>query len=492
VDRFASHPLCFARDGQRLSFADTASDVPRDNAPRISAQALYSYLYFHCIPAPSTIFEGTERLRIAEQLMIADGQAQRNFHWSPAFDEAGRRDPATAAEEFRALLEAAVRRELAVEGPTGTYLSGGTDSSTVTGLVARLTGRPPDAFSIGFEAEGYDEMAYAQIAARQFGARHHEYYLTPGDLVRSIPAVAAFYDQPFGNSSALPAFYCAKTARERGVRRLLAGDGGDELFGGNARYARQKIFDIYNLVPSALRAALVEPALLGADWTTRVPLLKKVRSYVAQARVPMPARMQTYNLLQRVLPDGLLTADFLAAVDQGEPLRAQLDTWQRVADGSLVNRMLVYDWQYTLADSDLPKVCGTASMAGIDVGFPMLDDDLLDFSLLLPSDWKVKGLTLRHFFKQALRDFLPTEILRKSKHGFGLPFGVWLAHHEPLKEIVRESLGGLGERGVIERDYLARLERNIDVHAGYFGELAWILMFLEQWFRHRAPSFRIA
>jgi len=103
-------------------------------------------------------------------------------------------------------------------------------------------------------------MEFARIAARRFGAEHHEYYVTPADLVQSMADVAGHYDQPFGNSSVLPAFYCAKMARDDGVTRLLAGDGGDELFGGNSRYAKQRIFGWYDQVPGALRSSLVDPA----------------------------------------------------------------------------------------------------------------------------------------------------------------------------------------------------------------------------------------
>ena len=102
---------------------------------------------------------------------------------------------------------------------------------------------PADAYSIGFDAEGYDEMAYARIAARHFGARHHTYYVTPDDVLRAVPVIAATYDEPFGNASAVPTYYCASLAHGEGVQMMLAGDGGDELFGGNARYAKQKVFE---------------------------------------------------------------------------------------------------------------------------------------------------------------------------------------------------------------------------------------------------------
>jgi asparagine synthase (glutamine-hydrolysing) len=326
-------------------------------------------------------------------------------------------------------------------------------------------------------------MRYARIAAKRFGTEHHEYYVTPDDLVKSIPAVAAHYDQPFGNSSVLPAYYCAKMAREDGVTKLLAGDGGDELFGGNARYAKQRVFGWYDGVPAALRGGLLEPVLERTP-IGRLPLARKGRSYVEQAKVPLPDRLQQYNLLLRLGLEQVFTPDFLAQVDPADALRQQQAVWQQARGAGALNRMLAYDWRYTLAEADLPKVCGSTSLAGVAVGFPFLDSALVDFSLALPTEYKLKGLKLRWFFKEALRGFLPDEILTKKKQGFGLPFGVWATRHEALRGFARDSLNSLADRGMVRRGFVEPLlERRLSEHPGYYGEMVWILMLLEQWLR---------
>lgn len=491
TDRFAVHPVCFAVEGPRIAFADRADRVPTQTPRHIDPQGLLRYMYFHCLPAPATLFRGVHRLRAAEACEAGPDGVRKRFHWQPKFEEPARADLGALREEFMSLLEQAVRRELGTTATLGAYLSGGTDSSTVTGLLGRVSGQPPRAYSIGFDAEGYDEMAYARVAARAYNARHHERYVTPSDIVQGIPRVAASFDQPFGNSSALPAYCCARAARDDGIDRILAGDGGDELFGGNARYAKQKLFDVWLRLPRAVRAA-GEAALLGPDFTASVPVVKKARSYIMQATTPMPARMESYNLLTRIGAARLLSPALAAQVDALGPPREQAETYARSdSDASLVNRMLAYDWQYTLADSDLPKVCGTAALAGLEVGFPMLDDDLLDFSLRLPSDQKVHGQRLRHFFKDALTGFLPDEILRKSKHGFGLPFGVWLTREPPLKALARDSLASLAGRNVIAAPFLDELDQHLQSHAGYYGEMIWILMILEQWLQVHEPDLLI-
>jgi asparagine synthase (glutamine-hydrolysing) len=151
--------------------------------------------------------------------------------------------------------------------------------------------------------------------------------------------------------------------------------------------------------------------------------------------------------------------------------------------------MLAYDWRFTLADNDLPKVTGSADLAGQSVGFPLLDDDLVDFSLRLAPSLKVRGLTLRFFFMEALKGFLPEQILRKRKHGFGLPFGPWLVQHQPLRALARRALDLTVERGIIRRELTQELlSIRLQEHPGYFGEMIWILMMLEHWLEAKAPD----
>ncbi len=489
VDRFAIRTLCYRVDGGTLRFAARADELA-DGAP-IDPQALFDYLYAHVIPSPRTIFQGVVRLPPGHYALWENGRLEVAPYWVAEFDDAAPWSLAEAKLEFRQLLRDAVAAQLDGSKPA-CFLSGGTDSSTVAGMIREVTGGPAASYSIGFEAEGYDEMEYARIAARHFRTEHHEYYVTPDDLVAAIPAVAAHFDQPFGNSSALPAYYCARMARDDGVSKLLAGDGGDELFGGNSRYATQRVFGWYEAVPAGVRHALLEP-LFGLPTVAGMPLLRKGSGYIRQAKVPMPERLQTYNLLNRIGVEEVLSAELLAAADGTAMLRQQREVWQLARTGNLVNRMLAFDWRYTLAETDLPKVCGATQLAGIGVGFPLLDPGLLAMALRLPPDAKLKGLRLRWFFKEALRGFLPDAIITKKKKGFGLPFGVWATRHAGLRNLAEDSLASLGTRGIVRPEFIrVLLAEHLPAHPGYYGEMVWILMMLEQWLRGHAPAYRLA
>ena len=489
VDRFATHSLCWRLQNGELRYAERVDQLA-DTDPALDPQAIFDYLYFHVIPSPRTIFTGIHRVPAGHCVIHENGHLTVTPYWVPAFTPPqGAVSFSELKSEFRALLQHAVASQLDGSKPA-CFLSGGTDSSTVAGMVGLAAGRPAASYSIGFEAEGYDEMAYARIAAKRFGTEHHEYYVTPADLVRSIPDVAAHYDQPFGNSSAVPAFYCARMAREDGVSRILAGDGGDELFGGNSRYATQRVFDWYDAVPGALRSAM-EP-VFASKLVSGLPLLRKGSSYIGQAKVPMPDRLQTYNLLERLGTADVLTPEFLRRVDMQGPSRQQREVWAQADAASMLDRNLAFDWRYTLAENDLPKVCGTAHLAGIEVGFPLLDRRLLEFSMRLPTHYKLNRLKLRWFFKEALRGFLPDEILTKKKHGFGLPFGVWALRDEKLNALARDSLGSLATRGFVRPEFIKTLlDRRLAEHPGYYGEMVWILMMLEQWMQRHSPDYKM-
>jgi asparagine synthase (glutamine-hydrolysing) len=494
TDRMGVRNLAWQRTGEGIVFAGNLDALGEHPAVvhRIAPQALYDYLYFHMVPGPATAYERSERLLPGHRIAADSKTIDVVPYWTMAFDEVDTNERDMLAHQFREALVAGVEA-CALPRGCGTFLSGGTDSSTITALLGRQLKRPVHSFSIGFAAEGYDEMSYARIAARAFGSEHHTYYVTPDDVASMLPWIATAYDEPFGNASAVPAYFCARLAHDAGIVRMLAGDGGDELFGGNSRYGRQQQFELYSRVPSALRAML-EP-VLQSGFAGRVPLLRKARSYIAQATMSMPARYESYNLLERLDPVRLLEPDFLASVDRARPLAMLTEWWHRTPARSLVNRMLALDFKFTLADSDLPKVTRACDRAGVDVAFPLLDDDVVALSGRVPPRGKVSGTTLRPFFKHALRDVLPGEIIAKQKHGFGLPTGPWLASHPALNAILRETMDSLGRRGIVRRGFIDELiTHRLAEHAGYYGTMLWILMTLELWLARvdREASDRLA
>ncbi|GJJ03149.1 hypothetical protein RugamoR64_36870 [Duganella rhizosphaerae] len=491
IDRSGVHAMHYQQVRQGVLFASSAAALQAHPhaVGTLDPQALYNYLYFHTVPAPRTVYRGQRRLQPGEYVQYRHGHLETGDYWKIEYQEQSATPFGELKQQFLATLESSVRR-CAGGARTGAFLSGGTDSSTLAGMLASVSGSAPPTYSIGFDVAGYDEMHYARIAARHFGADHHELYVTAGDVAKAIPRIAAASDQPFGNSSAVPAYYCANLARTDGVTRLLGGDGGDELFGGNERYADQAVLSRYEQLPSALRQVALEPLLFGLTGKLNLGLLRKARSYVTQAVVPMPARMETYNLLHRYGPAAVLHADFLASIDERAPGDQMSDCYWQDKGLSQISRMQTLDLRYTLADNDLRKVSLACELGGVDVAFPFLSDEMLAFSARLSPRDKLNGTQLRYFFKRALRGYLPAAILRKKKHGFGLPFGHWLQQDAGLQSLVLDSLSDLKKRKIIREDFIERLMHTLLAeHPGYHGTMVWVLMMLEQWLaKSAAPA----
>ncbi len=488
IDRLGIRTMCYANPSGQLVFAsNAASVVAHPSVPvELSQQAIFNYLYCHVVPSPGTIYRSVQKLQPGECVMFKGGAVERRFYWKLPYHDEGTDSVDALERRFRLLLKEAARRTIDGERPIGAFLSGGTDSSTVTTMLTELTHAPARTYSIGFASDEFDEMKYARITAQHLGARAHEYCLTPDDVVESIPIIALAYDEPFGNDSAAPTYFCAKMAREDGVQVLLAGDGGDEIFGGNTRYAKQKLFEAYGRIPDVLRRALIEPLAFSLPGNDRIAPLRKLASYIRQASVPLPDRLETYNFLHRSPFADVFEAGFLAGVDVDEPLAMLREVYRRTDASSPVNRMMHLDLKLTLADNDLRKVSRMCDVAGIEVRYPLLDDELVEFSGEIPAALKVKGLKLRYFFKHALKDVLAPETIAKTKHGFGMPFGLWLREHARLAELVHGSLEAFERRGILRPNYIQDLRRQHHTsHATYFGIMIWVITMLECWFDAR-------
>ncbi|MBI5430591.1 MAG: asparagine synthase [Nitrosomonadales bacterium] len=485
IDRIGVHALAFSAVNGGVVFASRADTVAAHPAvgKKLSFQALYNYFYFYDVPAPGTIYQGVEKLLPGQYAWFKDGKLEREFYWHLKYRDEPRADFGEMSQRFHRVLRESVGRAADNES-TATFLSGGTDSSTVAGVLTELRGKPARTYSIGFSASGFDEMEYARIAGKHFALDMREYYLQPDDILSAIPVIARQYDEPFANESAVPTYFCARMAHADGYRVMLAGDGGDEIFGGNARYAKQKVFEAYHTLPALLRTGLIEPlaALPGLD---RFPPSRKLQSYLRQANIPLPDRMESYNYIYRQPLDQMFCAEFLAEVDPQLPVIGLRDAYDRADSISYINRMMHLDMKFTLADNDLRKVNGMTEAAGIGVRYPLLDDAMVAFSGDVPPDWKVRGQYLRWFFKNALKGYLPDEIINKSKHGFGLPFGVWARDYAPLRERIEDRLSDFKRRGWIQPAYIDHIRaEHMAGHATYFGKMLWVILMLEEWLEH--------
>ncbi|WP_333797324.1 asparagine synthetase B family protein [Rheinheimera sp.] len=441
----------------------------------LNPQAIFNYFFFHCIPSGDTIFQQVNKLPPASELQHSVNGTEQHELYIPAYS-ATKVEETALQQQCREAIGTAVKRNITPNNAA--FLSGGLDSSTVSGYLCK---NQPGArtFSIGFDATGYDETEYALITAKHFGSNHHVHYLQPTEIVDNFVDVAGYFDEPFGNSSAMAAFICARVAKSHGADTMLAGDGGDEIFAGNERYAKQKVFEVYQQVPGFIRSPL---ELLLKTPLAKLPVVNKAKSYVEQANVPLPDRLDSYNFLNRFALDQMFCAEFLARVDVRAPAAAKRARYHACKSEHPVERMMYLDWKFTLADNDFVKVTSMCHKAGVEVRYPLFEKEVVDFSCTVPTELKLPGNKLRDFYKNSFRGFLPDATLAKSKHGFGLPFGVWMKEQPALQQLTRQSLNQLKTRNIIKAEFIDEaLQIYQSGHSGYYGELIWIMLILELW-----------
>lgn len=493
TDRWRVHPLFYYQDADKFVFASRmqallASPLPVDLS--INPEAIIDVVASSIIPTPKTIFHEVKKLPPGHVLTYRDGMIWVEPYWDIDFSRPADADEAVLAHRLRACMTEALTLRLAGEADldgVGTFLSGGVDSSTVTGLVAQLIRRPVKSFSIGFDEAGFNEVHYARIAAQAFGVKHHEHCMAPSDAYEHIPIVLEGFDEPFANASAIPTYFCAKLARQHGVAVLYAGDGGDELFAGNERYATQRLFEYYARLPAWLRTHCVEPlvAALAAHW--RWALFVKAHRYVRRASIPYPDRLSSYGFFRSHPLVQFFSEDLLAAVGPDyDPYAPVAAYYHQAPARHELDRQLYIDLKLAIADNDLFKVTRMTEAAGVAVRFPFLDDRLVEFAAAVSATIKMRGRQLRSFFKRAYADLLPRPIRRKPKHGFGLPIPIWLRTDKRLNELMHDlvlSPQSL-QRGYFRKRALeALVVRHKTDPTSYYGTLLWNLMVLEWWHR---------
>ena len=493
VDRVGIRPMAYtAAPGGSLVFSSNVAVIAAHPLvdPRPSLQSVYQYLYFHVIPSPNTIYEEIFKLEPATCLIYEDGKTTSKNYWTPRYEPIDKSDLCQLQDELRSKIRVSVRH-CAYAPKTASFLSGGVDSSTIAGVFRELRAHRTSAYTIGFDLPGYDEMAYAEAVTRHFDLELRDSYVTASDVARTIPIVGASYDEPFGNSSAVAVHHCAQLAQQDGIEVLLAGDGGDEVFAGNSRYAKQQLFELYFRIPSVIRQFLLDP-IAKSGFLASIPGARKIASYVRQANTPMPARLNEDNMLAGSRIAEILHPAFIDNLDSDRTAELMSARFDLQTSELLLHRMLFLDWKFTLADNDLRKVNRMCEVNGIEAQYPLLSNALIDLSTRVPADLLIKRQQLRFFFKDSMSNFLPKITLRKAKHGFGLPFGQWLNETAELQAIVYPLLQSLGRRGIVKPEFLDYLVKACrEDHPAYYGSVIWPYMMLEQWLQTHAIELRL-
>lgn len=488
VDGFAIKRLAYYEHNGVLLIGTRINALLRSGHvhPEINPRAIPHLVNYSANIGLETIFRKVLRLAPGTMLLAGERGTRLTTYWDMRYGLDNAAGEARLSQQLASVVEESVtaHSKSVPFDQLGAFLSGGTDSSTLVGMLSRSGRGRARAFSIGFEEHEFNELGYADLAAKHFGAEHHTYLVSADDCFEALPRIVSAYDEPFGNSSAVPTYFCARLAREHGIQTILAGDGGDELFGGNEWYRTEKIFSSYELVPRILRRGLIEP-ILGRLPGERT-LLRKARNYVRRANMPGVERVLSFQFLSTYSPAKVFTSDFLDVLADYSFIEVPARHYSRAPARDHLDRLLYMDLKITLADNDLPKVTCAGELAGVRVRFPFLDRAVAEFSGRIPPSLKVKRLEKRYLFKRAFRDLLPAEIIKKRKHGFGIPVALWLKTHPRLRELSRDTLlsGCAVQRGYFRREFIEYMfRRHAEDESSYYGDTLWTLLMIELWHR---------
>jgi asparagine synthase (glutamine-hydrolysing) len=484
-DRLGIKPLYYYRDREKLIFGSEIKSILTHPGVRriIDVEALESYLAFGMVPGERSIFQNIRKLLPAHVLVVRAGglDSLPRRYWQLCLEPDHNTPAEVWQEAVRAKVEEAVRSHLIADVPLGAFLSGGLDSSAVVACSAGSSAGPLQTFSIGFVEEAFSELPYAREVARQFGTQHTEEVVT-ADAVSLLDELTYYYDEPFADSSAIPTFLVSRLASRR-VKVALSGDGGDEAFGGYARYA-------HDLKEAALRRHL--PA-----WFRRLALGPLGRIWPKADWLPRPLRAKT--LLTNLSLDGgsayantlaisrpplrrrLLARDLAASLNGHQPEDVVRAGHAAAPSADPLGGMIAADVATLLPDDFLVKVDRASMAHSLEVRPPLLDHELLELAARVPSRWKVHDGQTKWIFKQAFRDRLPAAAVDRPKHGFEMPIDAWL--RGPLRERFEASVLEPGARvaELIDTDTTRRLYRAHLRGVGRHGGTLWALLVLARW-----------
>jgi asparagine synthase (glutamine-hydrolysing) len=484
-DRLGIKPLYVYRDHEKLLFGSELKAILAypGLARDIDPAALEDYFTFGMVPGSRSIFRQIEKLPPACTLLVGPErwQATPRRYWQLRIEP----DPRLTADEWqeaiRAKLAETVKLHLIADVPVGAFLSGGMDSSVIVSLAAGATQGALQTFSMGFHEGEFSELPHAREVARQFGTQHTEEIVTP-DTISLIQELTQAYDEPFADASALPTYLVSRLAR-RSVKVVLSGDGGDEAFGGYARYAHDlKESALRRMLPAWFRHRALGP--LARVWPKADWLPRRLRAKTLLTNLSLeagPAYANTLSLCRPPLRRQLLAPAVADRLNGHEPERVVREHFALAPPADDLGGMIAADVATLLPDDFLVKVDRASMAHGLEVRPPLLDHELLELAGRIPSHWKVHHGETKWIFRQAYQKQLPAKITQRRKQGFDIPVDDWL--RGPLRDMLEATVFAPGARvaGLIDQDVARKIAGAHRRGTGRHGSLLWSLLVLACW-----------
>jgi asparagine synthase (glutamine-hydrolysing) len=463
-DRIGIKPLYYTTIGNALLFASEIKSLLMNPAVprRFSPQGIDRFLTYYYMPGTETLFEGIFKLEPGYHLTVSSGQIVKRQYWDLHFEPAPKwKSFDDAVGALQLMLRQSVNAHMIADVPVGVLLSGGVDSTGVLRYAAEHSGRPIHTFTVGFEGQDFaDERPFARLAAKRFGTLHEEISITADDFADFLPRYVWHMEEPICEPPAVALYHVAQLARDSSVKVLLSGEGGDEAFAGYNKYAYLLALEAaksaFGPAKDLLRMGLQASAHFGSRSLPQYaklvapPLSKYYLSCTSSPFTP-------FNLAK----SALYAEEFASLLDQRQSDQPTREIFEALNGQPVLNQMLHVDTKTWLPDDLLVKADKMTMAASVELRVPLLDHMVLEFAASLPASYKLRRWPPKRILRAALKDSVPTQILKRKKIGFPVPYDLWM--RTQLRDFVHDTV--MNRNGVLSsyfrRDTLSNL---VDAH----------------------------
>jgi asparagine synthase (glutamine-hydrolysing) len=446
-DRVGKKPLFYFFSPNEIIFAsELKSLLQHPHTPReIDLYSLDEYLMYGYVNSPRTILNGVKKLAPGSFLLVSEALTTPiiDRFWELDFSKKINLKEEDISEQLRETIVNAVRLRMVSDVPLGVLLSGGIDSTIVTGIMAGISNRPVNTFSIGFEEMGYNELPYARLVADRYKTNHHELIIKP-DIAEIIPKIIYSLDEPMDDSSAIPTFFVAQMARQY-VTVSLNGDGADESFSGYDRYGEMlKLLSISKSLPININAFIRSLLKKVPDEIDIFDFFSKARTLTNINHLnPVQLILRSYQKWESTERFSLYHSDVRAELLAQKPILSEdlfLAEFKKVSFLHPIDQMLAIDNQMYLPNDLLVKMDRMCMANSLEARSPFLDQDVIQFAASLPVSFKRKAGHGKLILRKVFSDLIPAELLQRPKHGFRLPLGHWF--RKELKDMLFDYVLG--------------------------------------------------
>lgn len=489
-DRMGEKPLHWGIFNRQLVFGSELKSllVHPDVPVELNPLALQKYLAIEYVPAPDSMFAGINKLMPAHYLIAQNGQVKIDRYWQAPNEVAIKSIPASedeACAKLIELLKESTKLRLISDVPLGVFLSGGIDSSSIAALASKMSSERLKTFSIGFDEASFDESEHALAVAKHLGTEHHVETFTASAALSTMQELWQILDEPLADASIVPTYFLSKMTRKH-VTVALAGEGGDELFGGYPTYQAHKMANLWQKVPGILRSGIIEPVVKALPVShNNLSFDYKAKRFISAANQnPIERQMKWMGSLSIEEQSKLLNQPFQSIHDNSDihpQFAALLANGASIKD--VVDTIMYFDMSTYLPDDLLVKSDRASMAASLEVRLPFLAYPLVEFARTLPTNYKLKGMTTKYLLKKAIASQLPEAILKRPKKGFGIPVARWLCNE--FKSVVDELLSEnfVQKQGIFNGQYVQTLLS--DHRQGRFDRRKelWTILMFQWWWR---------